>query len=341
MPRHAISRDVKVAAIRLHERGLLDLEDILECCRFSERTWYRILKLWRTTGDVVSESTSLCGRLRILTHEDIRYLKFLINQNPDYFLNELLHLLKTNRFISLHYTTIHDELQRANVSRKKLQRVAKERNEERRADFIRRMAQYSPEELGFIDEVSRDERTIGRHYGRAVKGRRAHKQQPFVRGRRTSTVGVLSLDGFVARLTVEGSLTKVVLLEWLEHDVVRPVSFTVQPLTHIAQLPKCGVYPGPSSVLVLDNASIHHGEEILELADRFGVRIEYLPPYSPDLNPIEEAFSKIKHFLRQHQDYYYTNDGDTGHGLLYDMYEVLDIITDDDAAGYFAHSGYF
>lgn len=52
----------------------------------------------------------------------------------------------------------------------------------------------------------------------------------------------------------------------------------------------------------MDNARIHHGEEILELADRFGIRIEYLPPYSPDLNPIEEAFSQVKAFIRRNND---------------------------------------
>lgn len=69
-----------------------------------------------------------------------------------------------------------------------------------------------------------------------------------------------------------------------------------------------------------------------------GVRIEYLPPYSPDLNPIEEAFSKIKHFLRRHQKYYLAGEGD---GMIYDQYEVIDIITEEDALGYIAHAGYF
>ena len=69
-----------------------------------------------------------------------------------------------------------------------------------------------------------------------------------------------------------------------------------------------------------------------------GVRLEYLPPYSPDLNPIEEAFSKIKHFLRRHQDYYLASIGD---GMLYDIFEITEIITPDDAAGYFGQSGYF
>jgi transposase len=72
----------------------------------------------------------------------------------------------------------------------------------------------------------------------------------------------------------------------------------------------------------MDNAKIHHGLEILALFDRFGmslitlliapliaqisagVRVEYLPPYSPDLNPIEEAFSKIKSFIRRNRDYF-------------------------------------
>lgn len=68
-----------------------------------------------------------------------------------------------------------------------------------------------------------------------------------------------------------------------------------------------------------------------------GVRVEYLPPYSPDLNPIEECFSKIKHFLRRHRDYYSQTTGD---GILFDMYEVTQIITPTDAAGYFWHAGY-
>jgi len=56
------------------------------------------------------------------------------------------------------------------------------------------------------------------------------------------------------------------------------------------------------------------------------------------LNPIEEAFSKIKHWIRRHHDYYNTAEGD---GILFDMYEVMDIITPGDAEGYFIHAGYF
>jgi Homeodomain-like domain len=73
-----ISHDVKLAAIRLYERDLLSLEDILECCNFSERTWYHILNLWRQTGDVINPNHSLCGHTRILDSDNIEYLLYLI-----------------------------------------------------------------------------------------------------------------------------------------------------------------------------------------------------------------------------------------------------------------------
>ena len=147
-----ISADCKLAAIRLHETGLLPLETILDCCRFSRRTWFQVIKLWRKTGNIIC-----LGRIHrscpcILETDDIQYLLRLIRNNPDYFLDEMLNLLQTNRFISVQFTAIFRELERAGMSRKKLKRIAIERNEERRANFVARMAQYQPEELGFMDE---------------------------------------------------------------------------------------------------------------------------------------------------------------------------------------------
>jgi transposase len=121
------------------------------------------------------------------------------------------------------------------------------------------------------------------------------------------------------------------------------------------QMPLTSPFPGPLSVLVMDNARIHHGEEILELAERFreynsfsvdaqpnftykGVRIEFLPPYSPDLNPIEEAFSKIKAFIRRHSDIFRAS---IGAALIYDKKIAMEIIMPSDADGYFMHAGYF
>jgi len=124
-----ISGDVKLAAIHLHEHQLLSLENILACVGFSESTFWRILKVWRETGDVVSISNRIRGRPRILQCDDVLYLVHLIRHRPEWFLDELLVLLDTNRFVSVHYVTIHCELERVGISLKKLKRIAKERNE--------------------------------------------------------------------------------------------------------------------------------------------------------------------------------------------------------------------
>lgn len=215
-----ISRDVKLAAINLHEHQHLALEDILACTGFSESTFWRILKLWRETGDVVRHTFGIRGRPRTLHCDDVLYLVRLVQHRPEWFLDELLRLLDTNRFISVHYTTIHRELTRVGISLKKLKRIAKERNEEKRMNFLIRMSQYSPEQLGFLDETSKDERTAGRLRGRAATGQRACSHQVFVRGQRVSGLGLLSVDGMAASSVVEGSFTTIKYLEFLQSTVV-------------------------------------------------------------------------------------------------------------------------
>lgn len=121
-------------------------------------------------------------------------------------------------------------------------------------------------------------------------------------------------------------------------------------------MPLCTPFPGYLSVLVMDNAHICHGEGILELAEHFHVQffvypstytsliitlaeihIEFLPPYSPDLNPIEEAFSKIKAFIHWHQAIF-THEGDD---LIFDLMQCMEVVTASDAMGYFLHADYF
>jgi transposase len=91
-----ISRDIKIAVLNLYESDISPLEDILACVGFSKRTFYRILKLWKETGDVVTHRHANKGRFCLLHHDDIQYLLLLIRHRPDWFLDELLDLLQTN-----------------------------------------------------------------------------------------------------------------------------------------------------------------------------------------------------------------------------------------------------
>ena len=65
-------------------------------------------------------------------------------------------------------------------------------------------------------------------------------------------------------------------------------------------LPYCGRFPAPKSVLIMDNASIHHSDAVTTLCREAGVLLIYLPPYSPDMNPIEEFFAQLKRFIKRH-----------------------------------------
>ncbi|KAF9492130.1 hypothetical protein BDN71DRAFT_1343304, partial [Pleurotus eryngii] len=124
-----ISADVKTAAIHLYEKGLIPLEDILDCCGFSRRTFFRTLSLWRTTGSIQRNTYALRGRPRLLAPDDLQYLIRLVRHRPDWFLDELGDMLAENRFIAVHFSTICRELTRAGYSLKKLKRIASERSE--------------------------------------------------------------------------------------------------------------------------------------------------------------------------------------------------------------------
>ena len=145
MPYRKISKDIKIAAMRLYEDDVLSKPAILDYLRISSRTFDRVLALWNATGEVVKETNGVHGRPRILHFSDVEYLKRLIRHRPDWFLDELQYLLQTNRFIAAHFATVHQELVQAGISAKKIKKVASERNEDLRSGFIACMAQYSPE----------------------------------------------------------------------------------------------------------------------------------------------------------------------------------------------------
>jgi hypothetical protein len=103
---------------------------------------------------------------------------------------------------------------------KKLQIIAKECDEDLRADFIHQMGQYSAEELGFLNKFSKDERTTQCHRDQAKKGKQAVMRGVFVRGWRVSGDSLLMLDGIVESTAVEGPMTWEKYLYFLEHSVM-------------------------------------------------------------------------------------------------------------------------
>jgi transposase len=179
--------------------------------------------------------------------------------------------------------------------------------------------EYNADQLIFIDESAKDERTTARRYGWAPRNQRATIRHPFVRGRRYTILPALSLDGIITTRIIDGSCTKELFEEFIVEDVI----------------PHMEKFPAQRSVLVMDNARIHHHAELIEWLEENGYMVEFLPPYSPDFNPIEEAFSAIKAWIRRHaKDYEHIDDA---HVLLEDACSRIDY---QHAIRYFRDCGY-
>lgn len=105
-------------------------------------------------------------------------------------------------------------------------------------------------------------------------------------------------------------------------------------------LPRMNEWPLPNSVLVVDNASIHKVAGIREMIEERGARLLFLPPYSPDFNPIELAFSTIKQWLRTNRDHI-NQEIETEEGSIYNAFwEGVHSVTVENAKGWYKHCGY-
>ncbi|QRV83797.1 DDE superfamily endonuclease [Ceratobasidium sp. AG-Ba] len=129
----------------------------------------------------------------------------------------------------------------------------------------------------FVDESSLDVRVTYRGSGYALRGVRASQQAYFIRGERYSVLPALSLNGIEALDIVKGSFTA----ETFKNFIAK-------------LLDKMNPYPLDNSIIVMDNCRIHKSTEITDMITARGMHYLFLPPYSPDFNPIEMAFSKIK-----------------------------------------------
>ena len=188
---------------------------------------------------------------------------------------------------AVHESTICRFLRRSNFSRKRLSLVAAQQSIEERAQFLSDVSIYQPEMLVFVDETGTDRRNSLRRYGYSLVGKPARSHSLLVRGKRFSAIGILSVNGILDTFITSDNVNAEVFQEFVEKSLIRHV------------MPFNGY--NPHSIVILDNASIHHTDAVVNLLQSIGVLVHFLPPYCPDLNPIEEAFSKVKYHLKANE----------------------------------------
>ena len=151
---------------------------------------------------------------------------------------------------------------------------------------------------------------------RAPRGKRAHGKVPRNRGENTALIAAITLEGAIMgeSMAVEGATDAQVFEAYVEHFLA--------PTLERGQ------------VVGLDGLGAHRTQKVRELIEARGADLLFLPYYSPDLNPIEEAFSKIKALVRK-------EGARVREALVEAIGRALALVTPEDAAGWFAHAGYW
>ena len=182
-----------------------------------------------------------------------------------------------------------------------------------RAAWHAELAGIAPERLVFVDESGIDTRLVRTH-ARAPRGERAVGRVPWER-RRLTLIGALGLGGVVALMTVAAATDAAVFLAFIE-GVLAP-----------------SLKRRPDAVLVLDNLSAHKTPAVRGALDRARISYRYLPSYSPDFNPMEPCWAKLKAHFR-------TCAARCIEALEAELPSALRTITPDNAQGWFKHCGY-
>jgi transposase len=166
---------------------------------------------------------------------------------------------------------------------------------------------------GFLKDEMGTNTSLSPIYGWAKKGERAYCSVPRNRGKNTTVLASMGVEGMGPSLAVEGGTTSRVFETYLER--------VLAPTLRRGQ------------VVVMDNLSAHKGERVREIIEERGCELLYLPSYSPDFNPIEEAFSKIKGLIRK-------VEARSREALLEAIGAAISALSAQDARAFFEHCGY-
>jgi transposase len=200
------------------------------------------------------------------------------------------------------------------VADQKKSQIASERDEEARGLWRWLASRFDARRLVFVDE-SGFNTSMTRLRARAPRGKRAYGKVPRNRGKNTTLIAAITLEGAMGEsMSVEGATDSEAFEAYVEHFLAPSLS--------------------KGQVVVLDGLGAHTTEKVKELIEARGADLVFLPSYSPEMNPIEEAFSKIKALVRK-------VGARVREALVEAIGRALDAVTPEDAAGWFAHAGYW
>ncbi len=181
-----------------------------------------------------------------------------------------------------------------------------------RRQWFAEQLDLDPRTLVFIDETGASS-NLARKGGRCLRGRRLRVGIPHGHYKTITLIAGLRLSGLAATKVFDRPINAALFEEWVEKCLVPTLA--------------------PSDIVVMDNLPAHKGPRVEELIKDAGADLRYLPPYSPDMNPIEKAYSKLKAYLRKIAER-------TIAGLMSALQACADIFKPTECQNYFSACGY-
>jgi len=182
----------------------------------------------------------------------------------------------------------------------------------RREDWFEGQLDLDPDRLVFIDETWAST-NMARTHGRCLRGERLRAGVPHGHWKTTTFTAGLTTRGMIAPFVLDGPINRLAFETYVAKVLIPELR--------------------PGDLVIMDNLSSHKGPRVREMIEAAGVELRYLPPYSPDFNPIENAFAKLKAFLRKAAER-------TMDGLWRAIGRLIDQITPAESANMFAAAGY-
>ncbi|MFA6205265.1 MAG: IS630 family transposase [Methylocystis sp.] len=234
----------------------------------------------RETGERTARKQGQPRRSKLDPHRD--YLLGLIEATPDLTISELLERLLAERGVKASRATLWTFLDRCGLTFKKKTAHASEQDrpdvKARREAWFESQLDLDPERLVFIDETWTTT-NMARKCGREQKGERLRASVPHGHWKTTTFIGGLRCDRMTAPMVLDGPVNG----QWFQAYVDQVLVPTLSP----------------DDIVIMDNLGSHKGAGVRKAIEAAGATLLYLPPYSPDFNPIEKAFSKLKALLRK------------------------------------------
>ncbi|EHS63361.1 uncharacterized protein PGTG_21537 [Puccinia graminis f. sp. tritici CRL 75-36-700-3] len=275
---------VKVIAVRMTLEG--KSRDVIRKAlgfQISNQSFNRWRELYKQTRRFIQnpEEYEHLGRPRTLSSEDCTFMLQLVRNEPGLFLDEIREKLYDATGTLLSVESVHENLvNNLSITLKKAETLNSQKCLLKKYRYVAQMSFYPANYLVFTDESAICDRALLRTHARSPCGTPAARYIVRQNPERFGILPAISINGIIA-LTV------------------RVDTYTGIKFEHFLKwllLPRMNKYPGPNSVLVCDNARY-----IEAICDEFGVLVIYLPPYCPELNPIELCFANLKSHLRRTQ----------------------------------------